>query len=50
MHDVLHRVKHVLVVGGMASALVLGARVESTLAQADNARRASATNAWMATG
>ena len=37
MHAVLHRVKQLLVVGGMASALVLGARTEATLAQADQA-------------
>jgi hypothetical protein len=37
MHDVLHRVKHLLVVGGVASALVLGARMETTLAQSDHA-------------
>jgi hypothetical protein len=37
MHDVLHRVKHMLVVGGVASALVLGARTEATLAQSDQA-------------
>jgi hypothetical protein len=37
MHAVLHRGKQLLVVGGMASALVLGARTEATLAQADQA-------------
>jgi len=37
MHDVRHRVKQLLVVGGVASALVLGARMEATLAQADPA-------------
>jgi hypothetical protein len=37
MHDKLHQVKHMLVVGGVASALVLGARMEATLAQSDQA-------------
>jgi hypothetical protein len=37
MQDVTRRVKQILVVGGVASALVLGARMETTLAQADNA-------------
>ena len=37
MHAGLPWVKHMLVVGGVASALVLGARMEATLAQADQA-------------
>jgi hypothetical protein len=37
MHAVLPWVKHMLFVGGVASALVLGARMEATLAQADQA-------------
>ena len=46
MHKVMPRVQRLLVVSGVASALVLGARMEATLAQADQAAASVTHECW----